>query len=259
MYPYFDVFGWNIPSYGLCMAIGILFSGLIGFMRAHKHGLDIDSLFVIAASAIGLGLAGAKVLYLFVSCDIKDVVASFLQGDMSYLSGGGLVFYGGLIGGIVGALLGARISGATRDLAAYCNAVMPAIPLGHAFGRVGCFLGGCCYGAPYTGFGAVTFPKVGVFEPVFPVQLLEAALNIVIFIVLMLPWIQKKQGLFSLYLYLILYSIVRFVLEFFRGDAIRGIAQGLSTSQWISIGLFLCGFFFLAMTAKREKRPAQSY
>lgn len=257
MYPYLYVFGKYIPSYGLCMAIGILLSCYIGFIRVRKHKLDINSLIVIAACAIGVGLFAAKVLYLMISCNINDVFSRLLQGDIGDLTGGGQVFYGGLIGGIIGALLGAQISGTTRELDAYCTAVVPAIPFGHAFGRIGCFLGGCCYGAPYTGFCAVTFPKVGILEPVFPVQLLEAALNIAIFIVLILPRNEKKQSFFSLYLYLILYSMIRFVLEFFRGDEIRGIAQGLSTSQWISIGLFICGFILLVMTAKRKKRFAQ--
>ena len=257
MYPYLDVFGRNIPSYGFCMAIGILISCFIGFIRAYKYKLDINSLIVIVACAIGLGLFEAKVLYLFVSCDMDDVLNRLLHGNITDLTSSGQVFYGGLIGGIIGALLGAHISGTTRDLARYCEAIVPAIPLGHAFGRLGCYLGGCCYGAPYTGFGAVTFPMVGVFEPVFPVQLLEATMNIVIFILLVLPWQKKRQDFVSLYLYLILYSVVRFILEFFRGDEIRGITQGLSTSQWISIGLFICGFMLLVITARRGKRSTQ--
>ena len=253
MQPYLDVFGRTIPSYGLCMAIGILLSCYICFIKAHKYKLDINSLIVIVACIIGLGLLGAKLLYLFVSCDIKEVFSRLLHGDVSDLTSGGLVYYGGLIGGIIGALLGARISGTTSEFAVYCDAIVPVIPFGHAFGRIGCFLGGCCYGAPYTGIGAVTFPKVGVVKPVFPVQLLEAALNVMIFILLILPWNKQKRGFFSLYLYLILYSLVRFVLEFLRGDEIRGITQGLSTSQWISMGLFICGCILLVMSAKREK------
>ena len=258
MYPYLDIFGMSIPSYGLCMAVGILLSFYICFVRARKNKLDIDSLIVIAACAVGLGLVGAKLLYLFVSCDINEVFERLSRGDISDLVGGGQVFYGGLIMGIIGAFLGVRISGSYGETALYCDAVVPAIPLGHAFGRIGCFLAGCCYGAPYTGFCAVTFPSVGVTEPVFPIQLLEAVLNLIIFAILLIPRKRLKSGFATLYLYLTLYSVVRFTLEFFRGDEIRGFAQGLSTSQWISIGLFVCGFVLILITAKQKKLASQA-
>ena len=230
----------------------------ICFVRARKNKLDIDSLIVIAACAVGLGLVGAKLLYLFVSCDINEVFERLSRGDISDLAGGGQVFYGGLIMGIIGAFLGVRISGSCGETALYCDAVVPAIPLGHAFGRIGCFLAGCCYGAPYTGFCAVTFPSVGVTEPVFPIQLLEAVLNLIIFAILLIPRKRLKSGFATLYLYLTLYSVVRFTLEFFRGDEIRGFAQGLSTSQWISIGLFVCGFVLILITAKQKKLASQA-
>lgn len=257
MHPYVDVFGRKIPSYGLCMAIGILLSCSIGLIRARNQKLDINSCLIMVACAMGMGLFGAKVLYFIASCDIREFTSSLLRGDIRELSGGGQVFYGGLIGGIIGAALGARISGATREFAAYCKALVPVIPLGHAFGRIGCFFGGCCYGMPYAGFGAVTFPDVGVYEPAFPVQLLEAGLNIGIFLLLILPWVEKKHGFFSLSLYLVLYSVVRFILEFFRGDVVRGITHGLSTSQWISTGVFVCGIILFVRTVKKERQSVQ--
>lgn len=241
MYPYFSILGRTLPSYGLCMAMGIIAASCVAFFRARKRGLDTDALIIMGACAIGMALVGAKVLYLLVSCDLAEVAARVQSGDLSDFAGGGQVFYGGLIGGGIGFLIGKKISGVSEDLAAYCEAIMPAIPLGHAFGRVGCFLGGCCYGAPYTGIGAVRFLHVGVMEPVFPVQILEAILNLVIFGVLVAESRKTRARFHSLYLYLMLYAVVRFVLEFFRGDQIRGITGGYSTSQWISIVLFLCG------------------
>lgn len=259
MYPYIDVFGRSIPSYGLCMALGIIVSCVIGFARAYRLKLDMNSLIIIAACAVGFGLFGAKLLYIVVSCDIKEVINRLLHGDIQDLAGGGQVFYGGLFGGIAGAFLGVRIAGITDDTALYCESILPVIPLGHAFGRIGCFLGGCCYGASYTGIGAVTFPKVGVLQPVFPVQLVEAVCNVFIFAILFFRWDRKKRGYAALYLYMILYSTVRFLLEFFRGDEIRGIAQGLSTSQWISVGLFAAGCIFLVINVKRRKNVGNAH
>lgn len=253
MYPYISLFGIHIPSYGLCMAVGIIISCYISFSEAKRKRLNTNSLIVIAACAIGAGLLGAKILYLIVSCNINEVFARILAGDISDLTGGGQVFYGGLIGGIGGALIGRVISGERGQFAEYCNVAVLSIPVGHAFGRLGCFLAGCCYGAPYSGALAVTFPQVGVLEPVFPVQLLEAVLNIGIFLSLVMINRKYPQA-FLLYVYMIEYSVVRFVLEYFRGDRIRGIAQELSTSQWISIGLFLTCILLVSVRTVRERR-----
>jgi len=254
MYPYISFWGKQLPSYGLCMAIGIIVSCYIAFAEAKRRQLDTNSLIVIAACAIGMGLFGAKILYIIVSCDVKEVMARLLGGDISDFTGGGQVFYGGLIGGICGALIGRAISREHERFAEYCDVAVLSIPLGHAFGRIGCFLGGCCYGAPYSGIFAVTFPHVGVVEPVFPVQLLEAVLNICIFVLLIIVNRKHHRSVHLLYIYVIAYSVVRFILEYFRGDEIRGIAQGLSTSQWISIGLFVASVSLILIRKTREKR-----
>lgn len=256
MCPYISLFGRQIPSYGLCMAIGIIVSGSISFAEAKRKHLDTDSWIIIAACAIGTGLLGAKILYLFVSCDIKEVFAQLFRGDISGLINSGQVFYGGLIGGIFGALIGRAISGEKERFAEYCNVTVLSIPIGHAFGRLGCFLGGCCYGAPYSGIFAVTFPQIGVLEPVFPVQLLEAILNIGIFLLLVTVNRKQHQGYYLLYVYIIAYAVVRFILEYYRGDEIRGIAQGLSTSQWISIVLFTGSMLLMLLSKGSEKRHA---
>ncbi len=236
MYPWVRVLGRAIPSYGLCMALGILVSCWIALARARGSRLDANNLIVIVACALAFGLLGAKLLYLIASCDVGAAVARLSRGDFSDLASGGQVYYGGLLGGVLGAWVGARISGADGEFPLYCDAVVPAIPVGHAFGRVGCFLGGCCYGLPCGAWCAVTFP--GTAQPVFPLQLLEAALNLALAIALVCCAKKSRLRGLALHLYLLLYSAARFVLEFFRGDEIRGSALGLSTSQWISMGVF---------------------
>lgn len=234
------------------MAAGLIVASVVGFSRARKLGMDTDALFIVAACSMALALIGAKVLYIIVTYDIALVLQDFLRGDLDKLMETGLVFYGGLIGGIAGAFWGIKLAGAPNTLPQYADVIIPVIPLGHAFGRIGCFFGGCCYGAPYNGLFAVSFPKVGVLEPVFPVQLLEAGLNCIIFIVLLCYRRRVKNTFGLLSLYLMLYSITRFFLEFLRGDEIRGITKGLSTSQWISLGLFLCGTAILFISKKKE-------
>lgn len=257
VYPFFTVLGKVIPTYGLCMAVGILLAACIVYYRAKKVGLDINSMIIIAACAVGGALVGAKLLYIAVSYDPKEILEDITQGRFVILAGSGLVFYGGLIGGAVTALLGLIISGELKSADKVCSAVVPAIPVGHAVGRIGCFLAGCCYGAEYDGIFAVTFPKAGVFVPVFPVQLLEAALNMVLFLVLLYFGRREKIKYELLYLYMILYSLERFLLEFLRGDRIRGFLQGFSTSQWISMGLLAVGSCVLLINFARERRLQQ--
>lgn len=253
MYPFIHIFGRALPTYGLCMATGIVLACYIGFSRAVKEHMDVNSLIILVATSLGCGLFGAKLLYILVTYDLSEFVQILAQGNWDILSRSGQVFYGGLIGGILGGFLGLKLSGTTDTPDKLCKIIVPVIPLAHAIGRIGCFLGGCCYGAPYDGIFSVTFPAVGVHTPVFPVQLLEALLNLLIFGVL-LYWSGKEKTRFGLlYRYLILYSIVRFTLEYFRGDAYRGFAQGISTSQWISTALFLCAVALLVLSNRRKK------
>lgn len=252
MLPYIDFGGRLIPMYGFCMVVGILISSYIAFIRTKQAGGDGNSLIVIGASAVGFGLVGAKILYIFVSYGIENALNQIISGDFSFLSEGGQVFYGGLIGGLIGALLGAWFT--HDDLALYCDAIVPCIPLGHAFGRLGCFFAGCCYGMPYDGICSLSFPAVGIDYPTFPVQILEMILNVGIFIILILYTHKEPKRYHVLYLYLLIYSVVRFGLEFVRGDMVRGISNGLSTSQWISIVLFLISILLTLPRQKKEKR-----
>lgn len=251
MHPYVTIFGKTLPSYGLCLAAGIIVASCLGVYRAKKAGRDFDSLIVIAAFAFLMALIGAKLAYILVSYGFTRALGEMLRGDFSVFAGSGEVFYGGLLLSIPGAFMGARFT--KVRLADYSDIAVPCIPLGHAFGRLGCFLGGCCYGMPYEGPGAVCMPAVGVNYGVFPVQLLEAILNVGICLCLLGFTRRKQAGYRTLYLYMLLYAPVRFCLEFLRGDAVRGIAAGISTSQWISIALFCAGLCLWLRSARRAE------
>ena len=122
--------------------------------------------------------------------------------------------------------------------------LIPVVPLIHAIGRIGCLFAGCCYGMEYNGFGAITFHN-SLFAPnnvpLFPTQIIESICNIGIFAILLVTYKKYLVTYKTIGLYFILYAIVRFILEFFRGDLIRGIYFSLSTSQWISILLVVFG------------------
>ena len=169
----------------------------------------------------------------------------------------GFVFYGGLIGALLCALLAKKIH--KIDVAALLRSCIFFLPLAHGFGRIGCFLGGCCYGIPYDGWLAVTFPDdVGIPEPLtrFPVQLVESALLICLAIVLFILAYRGKDRR-TISIYLIAYAIIRFVLEYLRADAARGSFLFLSTSQWISILIVIAVPAYLIIQGTQAKRVTE--
>lgn len=242
MLPIINIFGHEIATYGLLIFIGIFVGSIVAVMyysRFHKVSKE-DIIYSIIYGVLGMGIGG-KILYL-ITC-IPFLVENYANLNFPetilQLFKGGFVFYGGLIGGILGIYIYAKQF--KIEFKELILVIIPAVPLVHAFGRIGCFFAGCCYGIEYHGFGSITFHNT-MFAPnnipLFPVQIVEAMSNLIIFGILMITY-KKYQGTYkTLTLYCILYSILRFILEFFRGDTARGIILNLSTSQWISI--FLC-------------------
>lgn len=247
MLPFINVFGLNIPMYGLMMAVGFIGGGGIAYIRARRVGLIGENLIIILACALGCAILGGGLLYVLVTYTPTEIIALIKEGNWNAMTG--IVFYGALIGGTLGALLGSVI--ARDDIRNYLDVVVPIIPMGHAFGRIGCFCAGCCYGRPTdSAIGVIYTQAVGGAPPgvrLLPVQLFEAGGDIIIFLILISVSDKTKSRYLTTCLYCILYGIVRFILEFYRYDSIRGMAAGLSTSQWISIVLATGGVVGLVM------------
>ena len=248
MIPAFSLLGKTLAIYPILALAGIFAAGIYACRAAKRAGQSEDDMIVLLLfSAIGVFL-GMHLLYGLVSLSqwpqlLSQIhsLASFFQ--VMFAIWGGSVFYGGLLGGILAGALYLRVKG--RSIALWSNLTAPAIALFHTFGRIGCFLGGCCYGIP-SAWG-VTYRHSPVVEANgisrFPVQLVEAAWNLILFLLLSRLLRQGKGRLLPLYL--ALYAPARFLLEFLRGDSYRGIFFGLSTSQWISLLLFPTALFFL--------------
>lgn len=260
MLPFIEIFGKQIPMYAVMAIVGAAALCGVSALLAKKRG-DVpgeDVFYMLLYAGIGC-LIGAKLLYLIVSVDIYWLPEKSLKENLAYwlavLTSGGLVFYGGLIGAIIGAL---RYCVHFKIPAAKAfETAVPAIPLFHAFGRVGCFMAGCCYGIEYRGRFAVTFENAiaapnGV--PLLPVQLIEAAGNILLFAALTALFLKNFPRLSLCGLYLVCYGTMRFTLEFFRGDAVRGKALGLSTSQWFSAAAFAAGAVLLVSRYRSENK-----
>lgn len=169
----------------------------------------------------------------------------------------GIVFYGGLIGLLISYSVISRHLQQDKyvmDVLAVC------IPLFHAISRIGCFVGGCCFGIESESFVSIEY-STRIFGEIdtsyrIPIQLIEAVFNIVIFIYLLLllrkdEWINKH----ILRRYLLIYSIGRFIIEFYRGDLTRGVINGISFSQIVSIviWLFLIISFIYGHSEKNKK------
>ena len=247
MLPYINVFGIPIGSYGLLMVLGFALAIILSYRRAKRYCLCIEDILIVAAFAALVGLFCGAIVYAFVTYPVSVLWSNLIKGDFSVF--GGIVYYGGFIGGVIGALIGVRV--AKIPFSAIESAVVPHIPLGHAVGRIGCVMAGCCNGMSYDGPFALYYPNsVAGLDPsqgYFPVQVLEAILNIGIFILLLRIDKKRKYPFDLLVSYCILYGISRFSLEFLRGDLIRGISAGLSTSQWISIALLGGSMVYLLM------------
>lgn len=256
MYPFIVLFGREIGTYGLCMLLGITLAVLLGIRRGKSRGIQFEDVLIVGAVSLGLALIGGSLLFVFVTYTPKQIWQYICTGDFTFLSSG-IVFYGGLIGGILGAFIGIRIAGC--ECKAMESAVVPFIPLGHAVGRIGCVMAGCCHGFPYEGPLALHYPNsvlgLSPAQGYFPVQPLETLINLVI--CLLLLWFDKKKrrAFDLLFMYLGLYASARFFLEMLRGDMIRGIWNSLSTSQIISLillGMSIIGILLNYRWSKKK-------
>jgi len=240
--PFINVFGRQVAVYGLLNVIGAALGILTAvYLVRHRAVPRQDVFFASLYAVIGM-LIGGKMLFIITMIPTlwaRRAELYFGGGLLNAIIYGGFVFYGGLIGGAVGVLLYCR----RYKIPALCmfDALSPGIALAHAVGRIGCFCAGCCYGMEYRGPAAVIIDGVSRF----PIQLLESALLFIISGILLIFSRKERMAGKAAGLYLVLYSITRFCLEFMRGDAIRGGFLLLSTSQWISLALVPAGLLLL--------------
>lgn len=259
-----DISGFKIPLYAVMVTLGVAVACLVGVMLRKKRGLDVFTLVSAGAYALGFGFIGAKLLYVIASLDsvvsIMSLEGVSLWMKIYALLAGGFVFYGGFIGGFLGLVIYCRQF--KVELFGLLDVFAVALPLGHAFGRIGCFLGGCCYGISYDGPISYTYQdslnaSVPVGVPLLPIQLFEAVALVLIFAAVLWAFCKGRKELhLPVFIYLISYSIVRFIIEFFRGDTERGKLLFLSTSQWISVLILVSvGLYFARLhRSKRGKK-----
>ena len=244
----------TIYGYGLMVAIAIITAYFVSETRAKKKGLDYDSIFTLAIWCLISGTLGSKLLYFTtIWRDIVKDPAIILDFQ------NGFVVYGGIIGGILGGYFYCRYK--KWNFLEYFDLVIPQIALAQGIGRIGCFLAGCCYGKETkSGLGIIfhnsAYAPNGV--KLVPTQLFSAAFDIGLFAALLLLDKKKKGHGQVAGAYLVLYSVGRFIIEFFRGDLERGAVGALSTSQFISIFLCAAGIVLFLKTGKGKREKEEN-
>jgi phosphatidylglycerol:prolipoprotein diacylglycerol transferase len=266
MYPLVNIFGRKLSTYGIMSLIGILVCGFFVCRTAKKRGHDdndyivfmlICSIGVFIGGHIVYGITNARLIWLWLT-NWGQFSSSFDEfiNNFAFVFGGS-VFYGGLFGGMVAGIIWGKIK--KLDIIEFSDICAPMVPLFHCFGRIGCFFGGCCYGIEsifgFTAHNNTLNPSINDVQR-FPVQLLEALLNLILFFILwkFLRDDKFKGKLFAIYL--ASYSVIRFFDEFLRGDSYRGYLFGLSTSQIISILAFIGAIIYILISNKKSKQPS---
>lgn len=290
MYPIaFTIGSFAVHWYGIFIGIGFLVSfGLL--MKLKKYAsLTTDQVYNISMIALFAGVIGARLFYVVQFWDQFSGRGLFAILNVHE---GGLVFYGGFILAFtaeciyakwptVRRLLGLKEKksadgdkdGPRRNISllALLDVLGPAMALAHAFGRISCFMQGCCFGKPApNGFPlAVQFPQgspaayrypsllTGGSEPVYPVQLFESAGNLLMCAVLLLLLRKRKYAGTVGGVYLILYGVMRFLIEFMRGDHTDSILN-LTPSQFIAVVLAIPGGVIVYLVARKLGRNKEA-
>jgi phosphatidylglycerol---prolipoprotein diacylglyceryl transferase len=249
MYPSFEVFGLEIHFYSIFFMLGLV-AGCLMIVYGNKNMKKYRSELLDCYIYIMVGIMiGAKLLYLLVNINVYINDFSRIWMDLRR----GFLFYGGLIGAIISVMLYFRKK--KLPFWNFVDCAAPAIPLGHAIGRIGCMFAGCCYGSPTTLPWGVVYPASCPIAPsgiaLHPFPIYELLFNLLLFGFILL--IRKKVKIPGrlMAIYLMGYSIERFFLDYLRGDYVKNIWV-FSTAQIISIGILIAGVV-LYFVLKRNK------
>lgn len=251
----FDLFGRPIYWYGILAAAGFMAGLLHWSLLARRAGQPPERPADLSLWIMVGGILGARLLYVIAHAGY------FAQHPVEIirLDQGGLIFYGGVAGAVIAVIALARKR--RTPLWPLADYAVSALPLGHAFGRIGCFLNGCCHGHPVEGaWPSVRFPADSAADhlygasPVHPVQLYEAGGNLLLYGMLLSFWFlpRRLRPGSVVAAYAAGYGMIRFALEFLRGDD-RQRHAGLSTAQWMSLALILAAGVILLRRVRRAR------
>ncbi len=245
----FHFSGFTLYTYGLFLALGFITAVWFSKRNARFYDLKPDDISDLFFVILVCGILGARLLYVLINF-------AYFQSNLLEIYKiwkGGLVFFGGFIGGVTGSIVMLKI----KKLPVFKSAdtISPGVALGHAIGRLGCFFAGCCYGRECTLPFAVTFTHPESLAPLHaalhPTQIYMVVANLSLFFILV--WIQKHKRFNGMVFlsYIIIYSVFRFIIEFFRGD-FRGdfFFDFLSLSQGIGALVTIIALILMVKLAR---------
>lgn len=280
----FQLGGITVYSYGLMVAIAFIVGISIGARRARTLGEDPQNILDLCLWVMIFSLVGARLCYVIINIDYY----SRYPLEIIMVNRGGLVFYGGIIGAIIASFLFIKIK--KLNMGTYFDILSPSLAIGHALGRIGCFLNGCCYGRVIHShplrFIGVQFPRVvetvhnaqgeavsqiigapaylahlnnGIITdtaqtclPVYPTQLISSVGNLIIFFILTYLFSKRSFKGQIWWSYVMIYAVFRFLIEFLRGDNPPVPPFGFTFSQTLAIGLFIVGIIMYNYLKKKQ-------
>ncbi|HJQ70841.1 MAG TPA: prolipoprotein diacylglyceryl transferase [Blastocatellia bacterium] len=249
----------TIHTYGFLLAVAFILALWLTARLAARDGLPKNRVYDLGLYILLSALVGAKVVMLIT--EWNEPGGGWRRVfSLDLLSSGG-VFYGGLLFALVTSVLLVRLYKLPWRKSA--DAFAPGIALGHAIGRLGCFSAGCCWGKPTDSWIGVRFTEkaseltgVPIDSALIPTQLIEAVVNLLIFAFML--WLTRRRRFEGqvIFTYLMVYSVARFIIEFWRADP-RGGMFGLSTSQLISVVMFPLALLLMIYYSRRDKDRSQ--
>ena len=242
MHPIICTLGpFTVYSYGLMLAIAFLTAAFSASLQAKRTGLSPDAIFNLCFIAMTAGIIGARLMYVIEHFSLY----AREPFEVLMLQHGGLSWFGGLVAG--GGAVAWYVKKHRLPLWRSLDCIAPYLALGHAIGRIGCLLNGCCFGKPSV--WGIYFPEID--QTLLPVQILSSLFLLGIFVVLRLLQERPHPAGKILLVYLLLYSVKRFFIEFLRGDT-QVVLWGLKLFQFTSIALFVFSVIMLARLRKKQ-------
>jgi phosphatidylglycerol:prolipoprotein diacylglycerol transferase len=253
----FRIGGFFLPTYGLLVAIAFLTALWVTGRLAVKSGLNQEPVLNLGIYCALAGIAGAKLLMIALDPSIRDNWREIFS--LATLQAAG-IFYGGFVAAVATAFIYMRRR--RLPLLKTLDAFAPGLALGHSIGRLGCFSAGCCWGVPTHLPWAVTFTNTRAYQlvgvplgvPLHPTQLYESLGELMIFAALYLLFLRAHREGSIISLYLVLYGVLRFLVEFvrFHDQQSNPLTGPFSTEQWISLALVALGLCYWLFARNRQ-------
>lgn len=258
----FEIGPLTIYFYGVMLALAFVVGIWFATRQAKKERIPANTILDLSLVALITGIIGARILFVLLNLDYY----SRHPFEMIIFWQGGLVYYGGIILGVLCAILFLKIR--RLNIWKVVDSCTPSLAIGQAIGRIGCFLNGCCFGKPVS--WGIKFPPGSMVSyeqfsqgliksaneyslSVHPTQLYEGVNALIIFLILILVRKKKKFNGQLFWLYLLLYAITRFGIEFLRGDDRGPVFFNLfSISQLIGVGIFILALLMIFLLKRKE-------